>query len=104
MQDEGIQRCSTSTDSRIGESGPENSSDEEDIEVKRPDLHNVDIEDGQTDDDDDVMLSRKPSESSGYAGSDLYDYKVCSFHLIPLPYTSMSDSFPFVFFPLTISY
>lgn len=78
MQDEGIQRCSTSTDSRIGESGPENSSDEEDIEVKRPDLHNVDIEDGQTDDDDDVMLSRKPSESSGYAGSDLYDYKVCS--------------------------
>nr|VDD33980.1 unnamed protein product [Brassica oleracea] len=75
INDEGLQRCSTSTDSRIGESGPENSSDEEDIEVKRPDLHNVDIEDGQTDDDDDVMLSRKPSESSGYAGSDLYDYK-----------------------------
>ncbi|CAN7141266.1 unnamed protein product [Brassica rapa subsp. narinosa] len=76
INDEGLQRCSTSTDSHIGESGPENSSDEEDIEVKRPDLHNVDIEDGQTDDDDDdVMLSRKRSESSGYAGSDLYDYK-----------------------------
>lgn len=76
INDEGLQRCSTSTDSHIGESGPENSSDEEDIEVKRPDLHNVDIEDGHTyDDDNDVMLSRKPSESSGYAGSDLYDYK-----------------------------
>ena len=59
----------------------------------------MDIEDGQTDDDDDdVMLSRKRSESSGYAGSDLYDYKVCSFHLIPL------QSFPFVFIPSTISY
>ncbi|KAJ0243352.1 Rho GTPase-activating protein 6 [Hirschfeldia incana] len=75
INDEGLQRCSTSTDSHIGESGPENSSDEEDIEVKRPDLRNVEIEDGETDDDNGVMLSRKPSESSGYAGSDLYDYK-----------------------------
>lgn len=94
MQDEGLQRCSTSTDSHIGESGPENSSDEEDIEVKRPDLHNVDIEDGHTyDDDNDVMLSRKPSESSGYAGSDLYDYKVWFFPSYP---TALYIHFRFV--------
>ncbi|XP_056846869.1 rho GTPase-activating protein 6-like [Raphanus sativus] len=34
INDEGLQRCSTSTDSHIGESGPEKSSDEEDIEVR----------------------------------------------------------------------
>lgn len=78
MQDEGLGRCSTSTDSHIGDSGPENSSDEEEIVVKHPDLHTLDIEEGETDDDNDVLLSRKPSESSDYAGSDLYDYKVCS--------------------------
>lgn len=89
-QGEDLKRCSTSTDSHIGDSGPENSSDEEDIEVKRPDLHNLDIGEGETDDDNDVMLSRKPSESSDYAGSDLYDYKVCSCHLIPFPCTSWS--------------
>ncbi|XP_010491970.1 PREDICTED: rho GTPase-activating protein 6 isoform X1 [Camelina sativa] len=75
INDEDLKRCSTSTDSHIGDSGPENSSDEEDIEVKRPDLHNLDIGEGGTDDENDVRLSRKPSESSDYAGSDLYDYK-----------------------------
>ncbi|CAE6097538.1 unnamed protein product [Arabidopsis arenosa] len=75
INDKGLERCSTSTDSHIGDSGPENSSDEEDIEVKHPDLHTLDIEEGETDDDNDVLLSRKPSESSDYAGSDLYDYK-----------------------------
>ncbi|EOA19967.1 hypothetical protein CARUB_v10000228mg [Capsella rubella] len=75
INDEYLKRCSTSTDSHIGDSGPENSSDEEDIEVKRPDLHNLDRREGGTDDDNDVRLSRKPSESSDYAGSDLYDYK-----------------------------
>ncbi|KAG7550398.1 Rho GTPase activation protein [Arabidopsis thaliana x Arabidopsis arenosa] len=75
INDKGLERCSTSTDSHIGDSGPENSSDEEDIEVKHPDLHTLDVEEGETDDDNDVLLSRKPSESSDYAGSDLYDYK-----------------------------
>lgn len=72
---EDLKRCSTSTDSHIGDSGPENSSDEEDIEVKHSDLPNLDIGEGETDDYNDVLLSRKPSESSDYAGSDLYDYK-----------------------------
>ncbi|KFK25490.1 hypothetical protein AALP_AA8G121400 [Arabis alpina] len=75
INDGDLERCSISTDSHIGDSGPENSSDEEDIEIKRPDLHNVDIGEGETDDDNDVRLSRKPSESSDFAGSDLYDYK-----------------------------
>lgn len=35
-------------------------------------------------DDDDALLSRKPSESSGYADSELYDYKVL--FLSPYPY------------------
>lgn len=34
--------------------------------------------DQETDDDADRVLSGKLSESSGYAGSDLYEYKVFS--------------------------
>uniref|UniRef100_A0A1J3EY11 Rho GTPase-activating protein 6 n=1 Tax=Noccaea caerulescens TaxID=107243 RepID=A0A1J3EY11_NOCCA len=75
INDEDIKRCSISTDSHIGDSGPENSSDEENIEVKRPDLHNLERGEGESDDNNDVLLNRKPSESSDYAGSDLYDYK-----------------------------
>ena len=38
--------------------------------------------DQETDDDADRIQSGKLSESSGYAGSDLYDYKVISCSVI----------------------
>lgn len=39
--------------------------------------------DPETDDDPERVLSGKLSESSGYAGSDLYDYKVPLLYLYP---------------------
>ncbi|XP_010536118.1 PREDICTED: rho GTPase-activating protein 6-like isoform X2 [Tarenaya hassleriana] len=73
---EHLQRCSISADSHIGNSGPENSSDEEDIELKETGFHNSDIGvERETDEDNEVVLSRKLSEGSDFAGSDLYDYK-----------------------------
>ncbi|XP_010519801.1 PREDICTED: rho GTPase-activating protein 6 isoform X2 [Tarenaya hassleriana] len=76
FNDEHLQRCSISADSHIGNSGPENSSDEEDIEVKDSGFHNLGDGVGrETDDDNEVVLSRKLNASNDYAGSDLYDYK-----------------------------
>ncbi|XP_010519804.1 PREDICTED: rho GTPase-activating protein 7 isoform X2 [Tarenaya hassleriana] len=75
--DEGnVRRCSISTDSHIGNSGPDDSSDDENLDVKVGGCHNVenDVE-PVTDDDNERALSGKMTESSGYAGCDLYDYK-----------------------------
>lgn len=79
FQDENLQRCSISADSRIENSGSEDSTDDENIDLK----HNgyCDVENGvdpETDDEPERIHSSKLSESSGYAGSDLYDYKVIS--------------------------
>ena len=89
FQDENLHRCSISADSRIENSGSEDSSDDENIDVKDNGYHDAENEvDQETDDDADAdadaerVLSGKLSESSGYAGSDLYDYKV-----EVLPYT-----------------
>lgn len=76
FDEENIQRCSISADSRVGNSGSEDSTDDDNIDVKENGYHDAENEvDQETDDDVERVNSGKLSESSGYAGSDLYDYK-----------------------------
>ncbi|XP_054798173.1 rho GTPase-activating protein 7-like isoform X2 [Prosopis cineraria] len=75
--DEIIQRCSISADSRVENSETEDSTDDNNVDVKDNGYHDAENEvDQETDDDAVRVQSGKMSESSGYAGSDLYDYKV----------------------------
>jgi len=83
FQEENIQRCSMSADSQVENSGSEDSTDDDNIDVKENGYHDAENEvDQETDDDADRIQSGKLSESSGYAGSDLYDYKVISCSVI----------------------
>ncbi|KAL6976630.1 Rho GTPase-activating protein 7 [Sarracenia purpurea var. burkii] len=76
FDDDNQHRCSISADSRIGNSGSEDSSDDDNLDIKNNGYHDAENEgDPYTDDDLDRALSGKQSESSGYAGSDLYDCK-----------------------------
>ncbi|KAG2674690.1 hypothetical protein I3760_13G149700 [Carya illinoinensis] len=76
FDDENLNRCSISADSRIENSGTEDSSDDENLDMKDNGYHDAENEvDPETDDDPERVDSGKLSESSGYAGSDLYDYK-----------------------------
>ncbi|XP_038693898.1 rho GTPase-activating protein 7-like isoform X1 [Tripterygium wilfordii] len=76
FDDENLQRCSISADSRIAISGSEDSTDDENLDMKDNGFHDAENEvDQDTDDDLGRVFSGKLSESSGYAGSDLYDYK-----------------------------
>ncbi|OMO63032.1 hypothetical protein COLO4_32772 [Corchorus olitorius] len=76
FDDENLQRCSISADSRIENSASEDSTDDENPGMKDNGYHDAENEaDPDTDDDPERVLSGKLSESSGYAGSDLYDYK-----------------------------
>ena len=68
-----------SPDSQTGDSGSEESTDDETVDIKDNDFHDAENDVDQEMDDDngaERILSGKLSESSGYAGSDLYDYKV----------------------------
>ncbi|KAA8544615.1 hypothetical protein F0562_022614 [Nyssa sinensis] len=74
--DDNLHRCSISADSQIENSGSEDSSEDENLDIKDNGYHDAENEvDPETDDDPDRVLSGKLSESSSYAGSDLYDYK-----------------------------
>ncbi|GAV62123.1 PH domain-containing protein/RhoGAP domain-containing protein/Lzipper-MIP1 domain-containing protein [Cephalotus follicularis] len=76
FDDENLNRCSISADSRIANSGSDDSTDDENVDMKDNGYHDAENEvDPETDDDPERVLSGKLSESSGYAGSDLYDYK-----------------------------
>ncbi|CAL0317538.1 unnamed protein product [Lupinus luteus] len=76
FDEENIQRCSMSADSRVENSGTEDSTDDDNIDVKENGAHDAENDVGpETDDDAERVQSGKLSESSGYAGSDLYDYK-----------------------------
>ncbi|KAM5584741.1 rho GTPase-activating protein 7 [Rosa sericea] len=76
FDDENLLRCSISADSRIENSGSDDSSDDDNLDIKDNGYHDAENEvDVETDDDQDRVHSGKLSESSGYAGSDLYDYK-----------------------------
>ncbi|KAK6272587.1 hypothetical protein POUND7_009670 [Theobroma cacao] len=76
FDDENLQRCSISADSRVENSVSEDSTDDENPDMKDNGYHDAENEaDPDTDDEPERVLSGKLSESSGYAGSDLYDYK-----------------------------
>lgn len=76
FDDENLHRCSISADSRIENSGSEDTTDDENLDIKDNGYHDAENEvDPDTDDDPERVLSGKMSESSGYAGGDLYDYK-----------------------------
>ncbi|MBA0807146.1 hypothetical protein Gohar_022970, partial [Gossypium harknessii] len=80
FDDENLQRCSISADSRVENSGSEDSSDDENPDMKDNGYHDAENEASpDTDEDPSRVLSGKLSESSGYAGSDLYDCKMASF-------------------------
>ncbi|XP_070018476.1 rho GTPase-activating protein 7-like isoform X3 [Nicotiana sylvestris] len=76
FDDDNLHRCSISADSQFGNSGSEDSSDDENLDMKDNGYHDAENEvDPDTDDDCERVLSGKLSESSGSAASDLYDYK-----------------------------
>lgn len=76
FDDENLHRCSISADSRIENSVTDDSTDDDNLDMKDNGYHDAENEaDPETDDDPERVLSGKLSESSGYAGSDLYDYK-----------------------------
>ncbi|XP_059278056.1 rho GTPase-activating protein 7-like isoform X1 [Lycium ferocissimum] len=76
FDEDNLHRCSISADSQIGRSGSEESSDNENLDMRDNGYHDAENEvDPDTDDDCDRILSGKLSESSGSAASDLYDYK-----------------------------
>ncbi|KAL5582664.1 hypothetical protein UlMin_015106 [Ulmus minor] len=76
FDDENLQRCSISADSRVENSGSEDSTDDDNVDMKDNGYHDAENDvDPETDDDPERVNSGKLSESSGYAGSDLYDYK-----------------------------
>ncbi|XP_065625745.1 rho GTPase-activating protein 7 isoform X1 [Quercus suber] len=76
FDEENLNRCSISADSRIENSGTEDSTDDENLDLKDNGYHDAENEvDPETDDDPERVHSGKLSESSGSAGSDLYDYK-----------------------------
>ena len=77
FQDENLHRCSISADSQIENSLSDDSSDDENMDMKDNGYHDAENEvDQDTDNDPERAHSGKLSESSGSAGSDLYDYKV----------------------------
>ncbi|PHT34419.1 hypothetical protein CQW23_26219 [Capsicum baccatum] len=76
FDDDNLHRCSISADSQIVNSGSEESSDDENLDMKDNGFHDAENEvDPDSDDDRERVLSGKLSESSGSAASDLYDYK-----------------------------
>jgi hypothetical protein len=80
LQDEHL-RCSLSPESQIEDSGTEASTDDGNLDAKGNGFHDAENDvDQEMEDDNGVerILSGKLSESSGYADSDLYDYKVLS--------------------------
>ncbi|XP_074310607.1 rho GTPase-activating protein 7-like isoform X2 [Silene latifolia] len=77
FDDDSLQRCSISADSRIENSDSDDTTDEENVSVLDNGYRNTaNGSDHETDNDQERVLSGKLSGSSGYAGSDLYDYKV----------------------------
>ncbi|GMP91452.1 hypothetical protein CsSME_00042151 [Camellia sinensis var. sinensis] len=70
FNDDNLHSCSISADSHS--SGSEDSTNDENMDI----YHDAENEgDPDTDDDLDRVLSGKLTESSGYIGNDLYDYK-----------------------------
>ncbi|KAL7084637.1 hypothetical protein ACP275_14G234000 [Erythranthe tilingii] len=76
FDDDTLHRCSMSVDSQTDNSGSEDTSDDENPDMKVNGYHDAQNEvDLETDFDCDRRHSGKLSETSGSAASDLYDYK-----------------------------
>jgi hypothetical protein len=79
LQDERLVGSSPSPESQVEDSGSEASTDDVNMDAKGNGFHDAENDVDQDMDDDngaERILSGKLSESSGYAGSDLYDCKV----------------------------
>ncbi|KAM3292430.1 hypothetical protein ACQJBY_036314 [Aegilops geniculata] len=79
FDDDRLVRSSLSPGPQIEDSGSEASTDDVNMDTKDNGFHDAENDVDQEMDDDngaERILSGKLSESSGYAGSDLYDYKV----------------------------
>ncbi|XP_068658469.1 rho GTPase-activating protein 7-like isoform X2 [Aristolochia californica] len=77
FDDDNLHRCSASPDSNMGNSGSEESSEDDNLDLKSNGYHDAEIDvDAEVDEGPERVLSGKSSETSGYAGSDLYDFKV----------------------------
>ncbi|KAK1294522.1 hypothetical protein QJS10_CPA16g01038 [Acorus calamus] len=77
FDDDNLRRSSFSPDSQLEDSGSDVSADDGDLDMKENGYHDAENDiDPEIDDDPERVLSGKLSESSGCAGSDLYDYKV----------------------------
>nr|CAD1833474.1 unnamed protein product [Ananas comosus var. bracteatus] len=77
FDDDNPYRCSLSPDSQAEDSGSEESTVDENIDIKDNGYHDaVNDADPETDIDAERVLSGKLSGSSGYGGGDLYDCKV----------------------------
>ncbi|CAN6226402.1 unnamed protein product [Urochloa humidicola] len=68
-------RCSLSPDSQTGDSGSEESTDDETVDIKDDGFHDAENDVDQELDDAERVLSGKLSETSACARGDLYDYK-----------------------------
>ncbi|KAK4482796.1 hypothetical protein RD792_009966 [Penstemon davidsonii] len=76
FEDDSLHRCSLSAESQTDNSGSEDTSDDEDPDLKLNGYHDAENEvEPESDYDRDRRLSGKLSESSGSAASDLYDFK-----------------------------
>jgi hypothetical protein len=75
LQDEHF-RCSLSPDSQTGDSGSEESTDDETVDIKDNGFHDAENDVDQELDDAERILSGKLSETSASARADLNDYKV----------------------------
>lgn len=95
FQDHSLHRCSISASSQTDNSDSEDTTDDENIDIKNNGYHDAENEvDPETEDDCYRRLSGKLSESSGSAASDLYDYKVISLTVY------VHTSFIFIYFSL----
>ncbi|OEL30956.1 Rho GTPase-activating protein 7 [Dichanthelium oligosanthes] len=68
-------RCSLSPDSQTGDSGSEESTDDETVDIKDNGFHDAENDVDQELDDAERVLSGKLSETSACTHGDLYDYK-----------------------------
>ncbi|WVZ66929.1 hypothetical protein U9M48_016082 [Paspalum notatum var. saurae] len=68
-------RCSLSPDSQTGDSGSEESTDDETVDIKDNGFHDAENDVDQELDDAERVLSGKLSETSACTRDDLYDYK-----------------------------
>ncbi|GMI92328.1 hypothetical protein like AT5G19390 [Hibiscus trionum] len=109
FDDENLLRCSISADSRIENSGSEDSTDNENPGMKDNGYHDAENEASpDSDEDSERVLSGKLSEGSGYAGSDPYESKAFGYDGLdiasPRNNNTQAESLSLAVDPLQIKY